>query len=115
MAGTAALMLALSLAPALAHSKIKSSVPRSGGTVKAGLDRLEFGFRKPVRLILVRMKRTDGSAKTLPAVQRPRAKFAIDTAVAIEPLSAGRYALMWTAIAKDGHVMKGTIAFTVAP
>jgi methionine-rich copper-binding protein CopC len=29
-------------------------------------------------------------------------------------LAAGEYVLKWRAVAKDGHVMKGEVAFTIA-
>ena len=34
--------------------------------------------------------------------------------VAVEALEAGAYAVSWTAVSEDGHVMTGSFAFTVA-
>jgi methionine-rich copper-binding protein CopC len=38
----------------------------------------------------------------------------VDSAkVAVDALQAGSYEVSWTAVSNDGHVMKGTFAFSV--
>ncbi|MEM6496622.1 MAG: copper resistance protein CopC, partial [Pseudomonadota bacterium] len=45
---------------AQAHSKMTTSVPREGATVKGSLPEISLGFSKPVRLILVKVRNKTG-------------------------------------------------------
>ena len=97
----------------LAHAKMIASVPKDGTTVAAGLSEIELSFSKPLRLTLMRVHPLKGGddivvSGALPKSVSDKAK------VAIGALAAGAYAVSWTAVAEDGHVMKGSFAFTVA-
>jgi methionine-rich copper-binding protein CopC len=97
----------------LAHAKMIASVPKDGTTVAAGLSEIELSFSKPLRLTLVRVHPLKGGDDVVVSGALPKA--VSDTAkVAIGALGAGAYAVSWTAVAEDGHVMKGSFAFTVA-
>ena len=47
------------------------------------------------------------------APTRTADKGAPAVAMFTSPLTAGRYTVTWKAMSKDGHVVNGTIAFTV--
>lgn len=111
-AGVAALIVMAGTLAALAHAKMTSSVPKDGATVAAGLSQIELNFSKPLRLTLVKVRRTGDQkeihvSSELPKLMTESAKVSVDA------LPAGAYDISWTAVAEDGHVMKGSFAFSV--
>ncbi len=99
---------------AFAHSKMSGSIPQNGGTAKAGLEKLQLGFEKPVKVVLVKVKRTDQAANVA-IISKDKPAFEKMYRIAVSPLAAGTYSVNWTAVAKDGHVMKGELTFTLKP
>ncbi len=97
-----------------AHSKMAKSVPENGGTAKAGLKDLTLGFSKPVRVTLVKVMRTD-TTSDVPVVRRGKPIFTSSYSLEVAPLEPGSYAVNWTAVAKDGHIMKGKLSFKIKP
>jgi methionine-rich copper-binding protein CopC len=98
----------------LAHAKMVASVPKDGTTVAAGLSEIELSFSKPMRLTLVRVHPLKGGDDIVIIGALPKA-FGDAAKVAVGTLGAGAYAVSWTGVAEDGHVMNGGFAFTVAP
>jgi methionine-rich copper-binding protein CopC len=98
---------------AFAHAKMVASVPKDGATVAAGLSEIALEFSKPLRLTLVRVHRgTDD--KSIPLASALPTAFAASAKVTVDALAEGNYDVTWIAVAEDGHVMKGSFAFTVA-
>ena len=98
---------------ALAHSKIATSEPLEGAIAKPGLSEIKLGFSKPVRLMLVKV--IDVASKSEIAVKLgPHTTYKMQFPLEIPPLGAGSYQVNWTAVAEDGHVMKGMLSFRVA-
>jgi methionine-rich copper-binding protein CopC len=96
----------------LAHSKMSTSVPAEGATIKPGLAKITLGFTKSVRLMTVKVLNT--STKTDVADDlKPTSNYVTSATFPVEPLAAGAHSVSWTAIAKDGHVMKGQLTFEV--
>ena len=99
--------------PALAHSTMSKSVPAEGSTIKTGLAEITLGFTQSVRVMLVKVRnrRLKVDVKT---DMKPAAKYAATYSFPVEPLGPGDHSVAWTAVAKDGHVMKGTLRFLVS-
>ena len=97
----------------LAHSKMAKTVPSEGATVKAGLSAITLGFSKPVRLMLVKVKNT-ASNSDVKAEFKPASRYKTSFPFTVAPLNTGSHEVSWTAVAKDGHVMKGKLKFNVA-
>ena len=106
------LLCVMSAGSAIAHSKMAKSVPAEGATVKAGLSEIKLGFSKPVRLMLVKV-RNAGAREDVKPDFKPSATFETTFPFKVPPLGAGPHQVTWTAVAKDGHVMKGTLSFEV--
>ena len=111
---TAALVALIALAApwaALAHAKMTASKPADGSTVAVGLSEIEFNFSKPLRLSMVHVRHESkhevALRSALPATFGPAFK------LSTEALTPGSYEVTWTAVAEDGHVMKGSFAFSV--
>ena len=98
---------------ALAHSKMAKSIPAEGATTKAGLTEITLGFSKPVRLMLVKVRNAAAKSE-VEAKFKPAAKFGTSYPFTVSPLTSGLHEVNWTAVAQDGHVMKGTLSFKVA-
>ena len=107
------LVCVLGASVTLAHSKIAKSVPGEGVTVKAGLSEITLGFSKPVRLMLVKVRKTRFKEDVSPKFS-PAANFGTSYSFKVPALAAGSYKVNWTAVAKDGHVMRGTLSFKVS-
>jgi len=107
------LICMLSANAALAHSKMAQSTPVEGSTVQAGLAKVTLGFSKPVRLMLVKVKNTSLSSN-VKAEFTPASNYQTSFPFEVAPLSIGQHEITWTAVAEDGHVMKGTLSFKVA-
>ena len=77
----------------------------------AGVLEIEFTFSKPLPLSMVHVRdasKHDVALKSaLPEAFGPAFK------LSTEALTPGSYEVTWTAVAEDGHVMKGAFAFSV--
>lgn len=96
---------------ALAHAKLTSSAPKNGSTVAAGLSEIELDFSAPLRITALHV-RAAGEPDVAIKGELPQS-FAPVIKVGIAALAPGAYQVSWTAVAEDGQVMKGEIAFTV--
>ena len=100
--------------PVLAHSKMAKSVPETGATAKAGLTDVPLGYAKPAPDTIVTVKRTD-TPSDIAVVKKAKPVFTDSYSVEVTPLEPGAYDVDWTAVAKDGHVMKGKLSFKIEP
>ena len=96
---------------ALAHAKMTASTPKDGSTVAAGLSQIELNFSKPLRLSMVHVR--DAAQHEVPLKSELPTPLASEVKIDVESLTPGSYQVSWTAVAEDGHVMKGTFAFSV--
>ncbi|MGP4022722.1 copper resistance CopC family protein [Actinomadura sp. 3N407] len=110
-AGAAAvgLVLAVSAAPASAHTALTAADPEEDSTVKAP-SRIVLTYSEPVRLPRVIV--TDASEKQVQSGE-PRA---VDNEVT-QPLGGtlpnGEYTVAWRVVSADGHPVQDSYTFTV--
>lgn len=107
LAAVVGLMFATS---AFAHSALKSSTPADGATV-TDVKTLLLTFSAELRLVTVKIT-GNGVDESLP-VDRDAAP-ATSYSLALPKLPAGTVDVKWTAAAPDGHVMTGSLSFTVS-
>ena len=107
-----ALCLLAGATDAVAHSKLSKSSPADGGSAKIGLSEIRLAFTKPVRVMLVKVRNTDDKSDVA-AEFKPAKGYENSFPFTVSPLAAGAHEVKWTAVAKDGHVMKGTLSFKV--
>ena len=110
-AALTALLLMAGQTTALAHAKMTASTPKDGSAVAAGLSQIELTFSKPLRLSMVHVRDANKHDITLKSAL-PTA-FAPVVKINFDSLTPGAYEVAWTAVAEDGHVMKGTFSFSV--
>ncbi len=109
---SAALGLLVAAPQASAHVKMNKTIPADGASVAPGLAEIRFAFTDAVRITLVKVTQQESKVTVLPASKLPRT-FVTEAKIAFEPLTPGTYAVMWTGVGRDGHVMKGAFTFSV--
>jgi methionine-rich copper-binding protein CopC len=111
----AAFVLASAATPsAFAHAKLQSSDPQAGSTLRAAPKQVRLKFNEALEPAFSRIRVTGAGNKeiALAATTVDKADPTVMTA-ALPPLSAGEYRILWTAMARDGHRVKGEVVFTV--
>lgn len=111
-AAFAALFVIAGTMAALAHAKMTTSMPKDGASVASPVSEIAFSFSKPLRLTLVKVVRASDQQQMPLSGELPKA-FGTSVKTAVSPLPVGSYEVSWTAVAEDGHVMKGDFAFSV--
>jgi methionine-rich copper-binding protein CopC len=107
---TAVLGLFLAAGAAQAHSTLESSVPADGATVSAPKTIL-MKFTRDLRLVTVRLTAENFDESLAVDRSAPAAK---SFSVPLPALAPGTYTVKWRAAATDGHIMMGSLSFTVA-
>jgi copper resistance protein C len=97
---------------ASAHAKMNKTVPADGASVAPGLAEIRFAFTDAIRITLVKVTQQE-SKVTVPPASKLTRTFVTEAKIAFEPLTPGTYAVMWTGVGSDGHVMKGAFSFSV--
>jgi len=96
-----------------AHVKMNATVPADGATVASGLSEIGFVFTDAIRITLVKVAHEESATPVQQTSKLPKA-FVTKAKIAVQPLAPGAYAVEWTGVGKDGHVMKGAFSFSVA-
>ena len=107
-------VLLLGLASALAHPTVVGSTPKNGEALASPPHEIRILFSEPIESAFTHVKVIDGAGKTIrsePA--RPDPTDAKAVVVEVPALAAGAYKVQWSALSRDGHRVKGEIAFSV--
>jgi methionine-rich copper-binding protein CopC len=108
-----ALLGALALLPVLAaaHTHLLESTPAANSTGRAPREFM-LQFSEATRLTALTLQRegSPGAQKLAPLPEQAGKLVRL----AAPQLAPGAYVLVWRAVADDGHVMSGTLRFTVA-
>ncbi len=114
------LLLAASLLTALAveapsahaHAMLEASEPAEGAVLSSAPRQVTIRFNEPSRITALRLVNEDGQEI---GIRRDanRATATSATATVTGPLAPGGYRVQWRAMGPDGHVMSGTVHFTV--
>ncbi|MGF6773076.1 methionine-rich copper-binding protein CopC [Paraburkholderia sp. GAS199] len=108
--GAAALALS---STAFAHAHLVSSEPAANAAVAAPAE-VTIHFTETLEPAFSKIDLSDANGK--PATQNASQVDQSDAKVmhlALSPLSAGHYAVHWTAVATDGHRTQGNFSFDV--
>ena len=107
--------LSLSTTNASAHAHLESSTPAANATVQAAAT-ITLRFSDPLEPRFSGFEITDAHNHTVNAPSHPDpSNPAIYVATPATPLAPGLYHVNWHLVAHDGHRMRGTFDFTVAP
>ena len=105
------LLVLLLIAPAVnAHSPLIATMPADGAVLESAPNNLQLTFNGKARLARLLLSR-DGA--DIPLGNDHLMQKATQHDVPLPALADGRYQVRWRALSADGHIIKGTFAFTV--
>lgn len=109
-----AIAAAILWAPAgLAHSTKENTTPSDGAVLPVAPDLIAMTFDHPMRITMVRLTDADGNEFEITRSDGAAPVTVFRAAPAA--LGAGTYTVEWRGLAGDGHAMKGSFAFEIAP
>ncbi|HEY8506930.1 MAG TPA: copper resistance CopC family protein [Steroidobacteraceae bacterium] len=94
----------------LAHTHLKESSPANGAVIAKAPSSITLTFSEPTRLTALTVEEGGTERKLGPLPTEASARIEVPVA----ELAPGAYTLKWRAVGKDGHVMSGTIRFTIS-
>jgi methionine-rich copper-binding protein CopC len=109
LAAIAALAFA---AAAQAHTHLKSSSPAEGSSITASPANIVLKFSEAARVTALSVQKDGGPEQKLAPLP---AKAAAEVSVPAPSLVAGKYVVNYRVVSDDGHVMSGTLHFTIDP
>jgi copper resistance protein C len=96
----------------VAHAKLQSSSPADNAQLTEAPKTLTLKFNEAAQLAVLKLVR-DG--KEIPIPLDKTAKASQSFTLPLPSLAPGKYIVQWTALAADdGHVTKGSFAFSIA-
>lgn len=100
---------------ALAHLGLKSSTPARGAQLSVVPEIVRLTFTEAVQANVARLRLVgpDGVETPLSPLRHPGDSASVLITELPGPLQAGRYELAWQVIGRDGHPVRGTIAFEI--
>ena len=112
----ASAMLVAGASTALAHAHLTTAAPAPGSTVAAPPTEVAITFDEEVEAKYCTIVVTDAhGARVDVGPAHLVGGDELHLAVALKPLVAGAYKVVWHATSTDAHKTKGSFAFTVAP
>ena len=101
----------------MAHLGLRRSTPAHGAHLAAAPRELRLTFTEAVEAAVARLRLVGPSGAEVPvsALRQPGDSGQVVVADVLGPLEGGVYNLEWQVIGKDGHPVRGTISYVVAP
>jgi methionine-rich copper-binding protein CopC len=97
----------------LAHARLQSSAPADQAQLSEAPKTLSLNFSEDAQLAMLTLV-TEG--REVPIALDKNAKPGRSFTLTLPALAPGSYTVKWTAVAADdGHITKGTLAFSIAP
>lgn len=96
---------------ASAHAHLEKSSPAEGSIVTTSPGQVVLEFSEAVRLTALSIAKGDEAKQALKPLPTAAAQH---VAVPLPALTPGTYSLPWRVLSDDGHMMAGTLHFTVA-
>jgi methionine-rich copper-binding protein CopC len=97
------------------HLHLLKSTPAANATVATAPDSIRLVFSQTPELKVTSVKVTGPGSAAVPLAPLASADSATVVAAVKGKMPAGAYSVAWRTMAKDGHVARGTFAFTVGP
>ena len=95
-----------------AHTTVEKATPASGAVLDRSPPSIEVRFRHSVQVTSVIVVDAGGAERKLKF--EPTGSTSVIT-IADPALHTGRNEVRWKALSKDGHVIGGTLSYTVKP
>jgi methionine-rich copper-binding protein CopC len=96
---------------ALAHAHLKASTPAAGAQLTVAPAALTLEFSEPAQLTALSIAKAGGAPLKLTAPSAP----ASHVSIALPALTPGSWTVSYRALSADGHLVPGTVTFTLLP
>src|SRR5271168_1987273 len=97
--------------PCMAHAKLQSSTPAKDAQLTESPKTLTLTFNEAAQVAALKLV---GDGKDIPIAVDKNAKAGPSFTFPLPALAPGSYTVQWTAVAADdGHVTKGSFAFSI--
>jgi len=96
---------------ASAHAHLEKSSPADGSVITTSPSSIVLSFSEAARLTALSIQRGDEAKQNLKPLPTTAAQ---QISVPLPPLKPGAYSLTWRVLSEDGHMMSGTLHFTLA-
>ena len=97
---------------ASAHAHLQKSSPADNSVISTPPPDLVLNFSEAARLTALSIQKDNEPQQKL---KPPSAAAAQQISVPLPQLTPGTYSVSWHVLSDDGHVMSGTLHFTLAP
>jgi methionine-rich copper-binding protein CopC len=97
---------------ASAHAHLQKASPADGSLVTTSPSRIVLNFSESARLTAASIQKGDDPRQSLKPLPAAAAR---QISVPLPQLTPGSYSVNWRVVSEDGHVMSGTLRFTLAP
>jgi methionine-rich copper-binding protein CopC len=104
-------VLAMFAVAASAHAHLQKSSPADNSVINASPTQLVLNFSEAARLTALSIQKDKEPERKL---QPPSTAAAQQISVPLPQLAPGTYSVSWHVLSDDGHVMSGTLHFTLA-
>jgi methionine-rich copper-binding protein CopC len=94
-----------------AHAHLTSSVPADASTLDTAPPGLVLNFSQAALLTAAAIQKAGAAPQSLTPLPTSAA---LQVRFALPALESGAYVVSWRALSADGHIMPGTIHFTIA-
>lgn len=97
------------------HLHLLKSSPAANAIVSAAPDSIRLWFSQTPELKVTTVTVTGAGNASVPLAPLASADSATVVAAVKQKMAPGAYTVTWRTMARDGHVARGTFAFTVGP
>jgi methionine-rich copper-binding protein CopC len=97
---------------ASAHAHLQKASPADGSVVTTSPSRIVLNFSEAARLTAASIQKGDEPRQNLKPLPAAAAR---QISVPLPQLPPGSYSVTWRVVSEDGHVMSGTLRFTLSP
>ena len=106
-------VIALAARRAPFHLHLLKSTPAANATVTVAPDSIRLWFSQAPELKVTTVKVTGPGSAAVPLAPLASGDSSLVVAPVKAKLTAGAYTVVWRTMAKDGHVARGSFAFTI--
>ena len=93
-----------------AHAHLQKSSPADNSTITASPPNLVLNFSEAARLTALSIRKGEEPKQDLKPLPTTAAQ---QVSIPLPPLTPGTYSVNWRVVSDDGHVMGGTLHFTL--
>lgn len=108
-------LVALSTA-AMFHNHLVKSSPTAGEALKASPAEVRLWFNEPPEIAFTSVTLLTADSTKIVTIKAVKTTDSMAVAAPLAtPLTAGSYMITWRTAGNDGHAIRGTYGFTIAP